>query len=683
MSRLACDVGGTFTDVVARLADGRLAFAKVATTPADPVEGVLAGIALLAEQLGQEAGRLLAAAGELVHGTTIATNVLAQGRLARIGLLTTQGFRDVLELRDGTRADRYRLRVPFPAPLVPRALRLEVTERMGFDGLPRTPLDEDAARAAIAALLELAPESILVGLLHAHRNPAHELRLEALLRQAGWTGPVVLSHRVLPQEGEYVRFSTAAIEAGVAPSLQGYLARLARRLEALAGRAIRLQVMQSSGGLLPVAAAGERAARFVNSGPAGGAIAAAAIARRLGGDLVAFDVGGTTTDISVIQHGRPLERLLTRTDAHVIGLPSIDIGVLSLGGGSIARVGIDGVLQLGPDSAAAVPGPAAYGRGGDRATLTDAAIVLGLLPAGRQGALALSRDLARAALARDVATPLGLTIEAAAEAVMALAATIVAAGVRAATIGQGIDPRELALVGFGGAGGLLLGAVAREIGARLAIAPAAAAVLSAAGFLEAEMRLDTQRHVGTPLAALDAAGLAALAQGMAAELARSRQAFAAGEAPAEAAWIAECRYARQTGTVAVPIEAEAVARGDLAGLEARFEARYAALFGHVHRGEACVLDALRLVVTQPAAPAPPPSPATPAPLARRPARRVHQAGGWRDWPVLAAAEVAQGPSHAGPLLCDCGGNVVVVREDEALAPCGPGLMRLDRAAVAA
>ena len=530
------------------------AFAKVATTPADPVEGVLNGIALLAEQLGQDPGRLLAASGELVHGTTIATNVLAQRRLARVGLLTTRGFRDVLELRDGTRGDRYRLRVPFPEPLVPRPLRLEVTERMGFDGLPRTLLDEAGARRVIAALLDLGPDSILVGLLHAHRNPAHELRLEALLREAGWQGPVVLSHRVLPQEGEYVRFSTAAIEAGVAPSLQGYLERLARQLEGRAGRPLRIHVMQSSGGLLPIASAGGRAARFVNSGPAGGAIAAAGIARQLGCDLVAFDVGGTTTDISVVQGGRPLERLLTRTDAHVIGLPSIDIGVLSLGGGSIARIGGDGVLQLGPESAAAVPGPAAYGRGGERATLTDAAIVLGFLPLSDDGALPLSRDLAAAAIARDVATPLDIPVEAAAEAVMALAATIVAAGVRAATVGQGIDPRDLALVGFGGAGGLLLGAVAREIGARIAVAPAAASVLSAAGFLEAEMRLDTQHHVGTPLAALDAAQLGALARRMVEETARTRRAIAAEDAPADSAWIAECRYARQTGTVAVPVE---------------------------------------------------------------------------------------------------------------------------------
>ncbi len=687
--RLACDVGGTFTDVAVRQADGDIVFAKVATTPADPVEGVLNGIAALAERLGQDARQLLSSAGEFVHGTTIATNVLAQGRPARVGLLTTRGFRDVLELRDGTRGNRYQLRVPIPVPLVPRPCRLEVTERMAHDGTILTPLDEGEARGAIASLLGLDVEAVVIGLLHAHRNPVHELRLEQWLREAGWAGPVALSHRVLPQEGEYVRFSTAAIEASVAPVLQSYLERLGRRLEDKAGRPVRTQVMQSSGGLLPLTATGDRAAHFVNSGPAGGAIAAASIARQLGRDVVAFDVGGTTTDISVIHGGQPQERLLTSTDAYVIGLPTIDISVLSLGGGSIARVGADGVLQVGPESAAAVPGPAAYGRGGVRATLTDAAVVLGLLPAGDAGeaeagglggasGLALSRALAVEAITRDVAVPLGLSPEAAAEAVLTLAATVVATGIRAATVGRGIDPRDLALVGFGGAGGLLLGAVARETGVAMAVAPAAGSVLSAAGFLDAEMRYDTIRHVGLAMNALPTAHLAALVRDMEDEMRRwrIRHAMAGGNEPMEVAWIAECRYARQAGTVAVPLTSDELESGAIAEVMARFEARYTALFGHAHRNETCVLDALRLVATQPLA-----APERPQTGARQPSpgraltRSVHQEGGWREWPVVSVADLGEGAARQGPLLCDCGG-VVVVRDNETLSRGERGLLIL-------
>lgn len=685
--RLACDVGGTFTDVAVRQADGDVFFAKVPTTPDDPVEGVLNGIAALAEQLGQDARQLLSSAGELVHGTTIATNVLAQGRPARVGLLTTRGFRDILELRDGTRSNRYQLRVPSPMPLVARPCRLEVMERMGFDGSVRTPLDETQARDAIASLLDLDVEAVVIGLLHAHRNPAHELMLEKWLREAGWMGPIVLSHRVLPQEGEYVRFSTAAIEASVAPVLEGYLERLGKQLEAKAGGPVRTQVMQSSGGLLPLTAAGDRAAHFVNSGPAGGAISAASIARQLGRDVVAFDVGGTTTDISVIHDGQPQERLVTSTDAYVIGLPTIDINVLSLGGGSIARVGADGVLQVGPESAAAVPGPAAYGRGGARATLTDAAVVLGLLPAGDAGetsslggtsGLSLSRKLAIQAVTRDVAVPLGLSLEAAAEAVLTLAATMVASGIRAATVSRGIDPRALALVGFGGAGGLLLGAVARETGVALAVAPAAGSVLSAAGFLDAETRYDTIRHAGLAMNTLPKESLATLARDMEDEMQRwsDRHAMAWGDKPMEMAWIAECRYARQAGTVAIPLTSDELERGAVDEVAARFEARYTMLFGHAHHNEACVLDALRLVATQPcAASGRRKSRTRPKPAGQALTRSVHQGGGWREWPVISVDGLGEDAVWRGPLLCDCGG-VVVVREGETLSRGEQGLLIL-------
>lgn len=685
MFRLACDVGGTFTDVIARSADNRLAFAKVATTPEDPVTGVLAGIDRLAEQLGQDAGGLLAASAGFVHGTTIATNVLAEGRLARVAMLTTRGFRDVLELRDGTRRDRYRLRVPFPAPLIPRELRFEVAERMGFDGKAIVPLDVEDTRLVIRRLLDCGVESVLIGLLHSHRNPAHELQIAGLLREAGWAGPIVQSHLVLPQEGEYVRFSTAAIEAGVAPSLQSYLDRLRKQLEQKAGRTLPISIMQSSGGILPIAGAAGRAVWFVNSGPAGGAVAAAGVARRLGSDIVAFDLGGTTTDISIIRDGRPLERLVTKTDAYMIGLPMIDINVLSLGGGSIARIGVDGMLQLGPQSAGAVPGPAAYGRGGMHATLTDAMVVLGLLSSDSQDSLPLSHSRAAAAITRDVATPLGLSLEAAAEAVFALAVTIIAGGVRAATIGQGIDPRGLALMGFGGGGGLMLAAVAREIGARIAVAPATASVLSAAGFLDAEMRLDTMRPLGFAAADIPGTYLATTAAEMVAEIDPLRRSLADDVRPVRFSWIAECRYTRQIGTIPVPVDADELDAGKLEQIVSRFEARYLTLFGHVHRGENCVIDALRLTVTQPGAAVKGTdarSPDTRQPV-RGKTQRVYQNGKWSDWPVLSGSDLPEGAVVHGPLLCRIGGSVVIVQADDELTVDDQRMLRLEQQRTAA
>lgn len=666
MLRLAADIGGTFTDVVAYdMADGAVAFAKAPSTPDNPARGVLDALGVLARQRGEETAAMLGRAENFLHGTTVATNTLAEGNGPRIGMLTTRGFRDVLELREGTKQDRYALRTAFPEALIPREWRLEVSERIGWDGAVREALDEADARAAIAVLREGGIEIIVIGLLHAHANPGHEQRLGVLVREMGWDVPMVLSHEILNRQGEYQRFSTAAVNATVTPRLAGYLRQLEAGLAEVAGKVLPVMIMQSSGGLLPAEAASTFGVGCVTSGPAGGAIASAFLTRAMeGAHAVAFDIGGTTTDISLIEESRPVERLRTDTDAHTIAIPSIDIRVEAIGGGSIASVDVGGVLSVGPRSAGAMPGPAAYGRGGQRATVTDAAVVLGYLAEGAfmGGRLPLSRDLALDAVRRDVAEPLGLSVEDAARAVYSLAATKVAEGVRATTVGRGIDPRDLALIGFGGAGGLYMDLVARELEMETAIAPRAASVLSAFGFLAAPVRFDDGRTLSQPLAALEPAMLRATFEGMAARL--GARLAEAGYPPERTRfeYRLDCRYARQIGTVEVVATGEESGAEDLARLAGNFAQRYEALYGHRHPGEVCVLENCRVsaIGLQPGIDFPTATGTATPEGALRGHRRVYGEQGWAERPVLGFEDLAPGGIVRGPALLESTTTTIVV-----------------------
>lgn len=671
MLRLAVDVGGTFTDIVALdAATGRLTFGKVPSVPSDPGQGVLDAVAFMATQSGLGTGELLARTDVLVHGTTVATNTLAEGTGPRLGLITTRGFRDVLELREGTKAERYALRTPFPEALVPREHRIEVTERLRWDGSIATPLDEADLRNALASLQADGVEAIIVGFLHAHANPAHEQRAVAVIREAGWAGPVIASHEVVRCRGEYPRISSAAVNAIVTPRLAAYLGDLETRLEA-AGRRVPVMVVQSSGGLLPAQEAAGFGIGCVASGPAGGAAAAALLARLIGRpDAVGFDVGGTTTDISVIADGVPVERARSDTDAYAIAVPAIDIRVHAIGGGSIASVDVGGVLQVGPRSSGAVPGPACFGRGGTRATVTDAALVLGLLsedaPLG--GRLRLSRALAEAAVQRDVAAPLGLGVEDAARAIHALAASRIAEGVRAATVGGGRDPRDMALLAFGGAGGLYLDHVATELEVGLAVAPRAASVLSALGFLGAEARVDALRSLARPVDGFAPGELAAILAEqealLAARLAR------AGYGPDRIRFVRhlDCRYIRQTGTVAVPLDGAT----DVAEV---FAARYEALYGHRHAGEACIVETCRVAAYGIDTPFTWPE-ITPAPQARPRATRRAYDGTWREVPVFALEDLAPGQRIAGPAILESSTTTIVLGAGREALLDGWGSLRL-------
>ncbi len=369
---LGVDVGGTFTDVVAVDAQGQVTFTKVLSTPPDPSLGVMNGLDRLAGLLDSDLGSLLRSADRIVHGTTVATNALLERKGARVGMLTTEGHRDVIEMREGLKPDRYNLRIPAPEPLVPRRRRMGVRERLRADGTPSVHLDQRSLDAAIAALREQGVDSVAVCYLHAYRDDRHERETLRRVTRALPDAYVSLSSAVLPQIKEYERFGTTVVNAYVGPILAAYLLRLERRLTE-AGFGNRLLVMQSHGGVAPVAEAVRLAAAAVLSGPAGG-VAGGQYATKIvdAPDLITLDMGGTSTDVSLIVSGAsPLasDRVVA---GQPVALPSLDIAALGLGGGSIASADAGGLLRVGPTSAGADPGPACYGRGGHEATITDA-----------------------------------------------------------------------------------------------------------------------------------------------------------------------------------------------------------------------------------------------------------------------------------------------------------------------
>ncbi len=667
--RIGVDIGGTFTDLVMIDDAGALHTAKTPSTPGDPSDGVMAGLDLLADGAGLDAAGLLAGTSLFIHGTTVATNLLVERKGARLGMVGTEGFRDILELREGTKANRYDLRAPFPQPLIPRPRRLTVPERIRWDGAVETPLDGSALRAALDELRADGVEGVVVCFLNAHRNGDHEARVRDVLSEMDWQPYLSLSHEVLPREGEYDRASTATVNAYVGPGLGGYLDRLARRL-ADAGLPVPVLVMQSTGGVLPVARAAAHAVGAITSGPAGGAMAGGHYASLADSALaVTYDMGGTSTDICLVADGKPLERQQTVLDDVKIAVPALDVSALGAGGGSIAWIDAGGILDLGPHSAGAVPGPACYGNGGTEPTLTDANLLLGYIAPDTflGGRLPLSPDKARAAVSERIAGPLGLSAEEAALAVNALGASRIAEGIRAATVRRGLDPRDFTLFSFGGAGGLHAEAVARELSIPRAVIPREASVLSALGFLSSDVRQDYHRAVGQPFGEVGADGLRAAFDALEAEGRARLAADGFDGAQVRAVRRIDCRYQRQVFTVEVGAQPDDLAAGDLDWLRARFEAAYAALYNHVHEGEEGFVDACRLTLygVLPALDLPhaAPGPADPA-AARRGSRNVFL-GDWVAADAYWFDDLAPGMRIAGPAVVDSASTSVLIGADGA------------------
>lgn len=593
---IGIDVGGTFTDVVGISAEGKTTLAKASSTPGDQSEGVLNGLARLAEALEMTLADLLSRTTRIVHGTTVATNALLERNGAKVAMLTTDGHRDILEMREGLKPERYNVRLPVIKPLVPRSARFAVHERMRENGAVETPLDASSLQAAIAAIKEMKAEAVAVCFLHSWRDTRHEVEAAAAVRAAVPNVFVTCSGEVLPQIKEYERFSTTAVNAYVGPMVSSYLDKLNKRLTT-AGFSGPLFVILSHGGIAPVAEAARVAAGTALSGPAGGVAAAVAIAQQCAeADIVTFDMGGTSTDIALVEHGKAILGRGRTVGDERIALETLDIETLGAGGGSIAHIASSGMLQVGPRSAGAVPGPVAYGAGGTEPTVTDANLVLGYLDPDRflGGRHKLDITAAKQAFAR-LGSALGLDPLHAAAGVVRLANTRIADGIRVATVRRGIDPRGAALLSFGGAAGLHATAVAREIGMSRVIVPLFAAGLSAWGMLHTDLRYEVSRSVLDEATVKDENKLRATFALLEDEARAQMQQWWPGSVAVRRR--ADMRYGEQIFEIDVPLDdVDWDAPGLSARVSAAFGARHKALFTYELPGEEVVLVNARVAV---------------------------------------------------------------------------------------
>ena len=503
--RVGVDVGGTFTDVVC-VRDGRppVVF-KVPSTPADPGDAAIAAVRRLAAEQGVEPG----AVAQLAHGTTVATNAVLERKGGRLGIVTTEGFRDTLEIGRQMRRQMYEVRLDPQTPvfLAPRAMRLGVRERIGPDGAVIAPLDEDGVRATLDRLVDMGAECIAVCLLFSFVNPAHERRVGEIAREMHPDLEISLSSEVDPAFREYERTAVTAFDAYIKPTVRRYLTDLGMRLGG-AGVPAPLQVMQSRGGLASAELARGRPVRLFLSGPAAGVIGGQATGAAVGhDDLITLDVGGTSSDIALVSGAKPLLRAEGLIDGFPVRVPMVDVNAIGAGGGSIAWLDDAGGLRVGPHSAASDPGPACYARGGREPTVTDASVVLGYLDPGRfaGGAIRLDPDRAEEAIRHGVAEPLGLGVEDAAAGVHQVVNAQMAEGIRLVSVRQGFDPREFTLVAMGGAGPVHACALAADLGIARVVVPRHPGVLSAAGLLAAPIEHEVSVAYSEPFAGLSMA----------------------------------------------------------------------------------------------------------------------------------------------------------------------------------
>ena len=560
------DVGGTFTDLV-WLDEGTRAvrLAKAPTTPRNQAFGVLAAF----EQAGVDVGGV----DLIVHGTTATTNAVLERRLSRAGMIATEGFRDIIELGRRTRPQAYGMTGTF-RPVIPRDLRLEVPERMDAEGNVLTPLDEDALRAAAARLLEAGCESVVVHFLHAYANPAHEIRAGEILAGIWPNAYVTLGHALLSESREFERGVTASVNASVQPLLQRYVDRLADELGAR-GYAHDLLVMNGNGGMVSARRVAREAAKTVMSGPASGVMAAAYTGRRAGApDLLTYDMGGTSTDVALIRGAKPaVSNEIEVEYAMPIHVPMVDVRTVGAGGGSIARVNASGLLEVGPESAGADPGPICYGRGGTRPTISDANLLLGRLDPSRLNAVegGVRIEDVEAVFEAELGAPLGLDAAGAAAAVIRVANARMAGAIRMVSLSLGEDPRDFALFAFGGAGPLHAVALARELGVPRVLVPARPGITNALGCVVADIRHDFVNTVNRPLDGADMEEVHAL---FARRIDEGRALIAQESVEVERVEVvcsADMQFIGQTHLLRVALDGPEPSREDL---QARFERAY-------------------------------------------------------------------------------------------------------------
>ncbi|MGE0223575.1 MAG: hydantoinase/oxoprolinase family protein [Acetobacteraceae bacterium] len=671
-ARLAVDIGGTFTDLALEHA-GRRTTTKVLTTQAAPEQGVMTGVRAVLAAAGVSAGDIAI----IIHGTTLATNAVIERKGARTALITTEGFRDVIAMGNESRYDQYDLNIILPEPLVPRHLRLPVAERLDNAGRVLRPLDEAAVRALVPLLKRERVESIAVGLLHAFVNPAHEQRIAAILAEALPEVPVSLSSEVSPEMREWERFSTTVANAYVQPMMARYLRRLEADLRGI-GTEAPLFLMMSGGGLTTIETACRFPIRLVESGPAGGAIFSAHIARQCGLDSVlSFDMGGTTAKICLIDDGKPqtarsfeVARVgrFRKGSGLPLRIPVIEMVEIGAGGGSIAHVDTMGRIAVGPESAGADPGPACYGRGGTLPSVTDANLALGRYDPARfaGGTMALDPSAAHDALLSQVGGRLGLTAEMAALGVIEMVDENMANAARVHAIESGKTYEGRTLIAFGGGGPVHACRVAEKVGIRRVLVPSGAGVGSAIGFLRAPVGYEVVRSLYQRFSSLDVAAVNALLTAMREEAQAAVERGSFGAALSETR-IAYMRYVGQGHEIPVPLPARVLTDGDVAEIRAAYDREYARFYDRPVPGSDVEIMSYAVVVTTVAEEVLPVQAGVAAradvPAGRTQAVRDTVTGEVSDWSVHDRSALTNGGRITGP---------AIIAEDETSTLVGPG-----------
>ena len=603
--RLSADIGGTFTDIVLLSPTGRYWTKKVSSTPDDFARGVIEGIDLLLDEENLRGSGL----AEIIHGTTVATNAVLENKGAKTALVTTRGFRDVLELR--------RLRVPQlynafyrpPEPLVERRLRLEVDERIGAGGAVVRQLDEDSVTAVLDRLRRDAPEAVAVCLIHSYSNPEHEKRVGEIIRDELPTPYVSLSVDVLPEIREYERTSTTVINAYLGPIVKSYLDSLVRQLEE-SGANSPVRIMQSNGGLMSAQRAAEAPVHILESGPAAGVVAADEMGKRIGLDkIIAFDMGGTTAKASLIENGQrswtteyevgagiSLSSRLVKGGGYAVKVPVMDLAEVGAGGGSIVWIDRGGALRVGPQSAGAVPGPACYDFGGNDPTVTDANLVLGYINPAQLagGSVVLRGDLAVESLRVNVADKLGLNLLEAAYGVHTVANVSMIRAIKAVSTYRGRDPREFALLAFGGSGPIHAVGIARSLSLSHVVIPPSPGLFSAIGLLEAQPE---HHFVQTFVRRIDEVDLTAINDAYARIQNRGVETLRGeGYVSSDIAWqrLADLRYVGQAYELTVPTASHDLQTEDLVDLDRTFQHEHERTYGYRPADEPVELVNLRI-----------------------------------------------------------------------------------------
>ena len=666
--RIGIDVGGTFTDVVlVDEADGEILVAKVPTVPDDPSEGCVDGFDRALSANGIPAAAIAFA----VHGTTIATNTIIQGKGARTGLVTSEGFRDVLEIAYQTRPSLYDVFYDKPKPLVPRHLVIGVPERMGPDDDVLVPLDEDAVRSAGRRLAAAGVEAITVAFLHAYRSPAHERRAGEILAETCPGIAIVLSSEVCPEFREYPRTSTAVVNAVLIPRVSPYVGNLERRLSER-GLGAGLHLMTSSGGIVTAAIAKREPVTLIESGPAAGVIGATFVAGLAGFEnLLALDIGGTTAKAAIVTGGVPqvsdqfevgAQAVATvtahRGQGYPVRTPVLSLVEVGAGGGSIAHVDPGGALAVGPESAGAVPGPACYATGGTEPTLTDANLLLGSIDPAffLGGAKSLDRAAAERAVATRVAAPMGLSVPEAARAIVAIANARMTSALHFISIQQGIDPRGYVLVASGGAGPMQAVEIARALGVRRVLIPPTPGLNSAVGLLATDLKHEQVRTVMRAAADARDADIAASLDEMAAAV---RRILADEDVPADRTTVLrqlDMSYVGQSFALRVDVPEDA-REGLVAAAAERFHGLHREAYGFSDPGEATHVASLRVVgigrVDRPRLRALPPAEGSPDRAVKgRRAVRFADPSEPVDTPVYDRARLMAGDAFDGPAIVE-------------------------------